>query len=129
MVTYHYSDFKKFLSNHPSTMTDLNLDRVTLENKIRLLTLVDSGAKSTIVSFDQITRALDLTVTQVDGLVIEAVRNGLCQARIDEMAQTVHFLHVPARIFNTEQWKYLHTRLQQFKESLKTTSPADLKLS
>ena len=110
-------------------MTDLNLDRVTLENKIRLLTLVDSGAKSTIVSFDQITRALDLTVTQVDGLVIEAVRNGLCQARIDEMAQTVHFLHVPARIFNTEQWKYLHTRLQQFKESLKTTSPADLKLS
>ena len=87
MLTYHYSDFKKFLSNHPNTMTDFKLDRVTLENKIKLLTLVDLGAKSTIVSFEQITRALDLTATQVDGLVIEAVTHGLCQARIDEMSQ------------------------------------------
>ena len=110
-------------------MTDLKLDRVILENKIKLLTLVDLGAKSTIVSFDQITRSLDLSVTQVDGLVIEAVKCGLCQARIDEMAQTVQFLHVPARIFNFEQWKYLHTRLQQFKDSLKTNTPPDLKLS
>lgn len=129
MLTYHYSDFKKFLSNHPNTMTDFKLDRVTLENKIKLLTLVDLGAKSTIVSFEQITRALDLTATQVDGLVIEAVTHGLCQARIDEMSQTVQFLHVPARIFNNEQWKYLHTRLQHFKESLKTNIPTDLKLS
>ena len=66
-------------------MTDFKLDRVTLEHKIKLLSLVDLGAKSTIVSFEQITRPLDLTATQVDGLVIETVTHGLCQARIDEI--------------------------------------------
>ncbi|KAI6647264.1 hypothetical protein LOD99_12261 [Oopsacas minuta] len=128
MLTYHYSDYKKFLDNHPNTLTDFKLDPVILENKIKLLTLVDLGAKSTIVSFDHIARSLDLTANQVDALVIEAVKFGLCQARIDEMAETVQFLHVPARIFNIEQWKYLHARLEQFR-SLLTTLPSDLKLS
>ena len=128
MLTLHYSDYKKFLETHPNTLTEFKLDSTVLERKIKLLTLVDLGAKSKIVTFEHISSSLDLSKIQVDGIVIEAMRHGLCQAKINEIDETVQFFHVPARIFDIDQWKYLHTRLEQFRNSL-TNIPRDLKLS
>ena len=128
LLTFHYSDYKKFIETHPNTLTEFKLNPSILENKIKLLTLVDLGAKSTVVTFEQISRSLDLSKIQVDGIVIEAVRFGLCRAKIDVLGETVRFFHVPARIFDIEQWRYLHARLEQFRNSL-TKIPSDLKLS
>ena len=128
MLTFHYSEYKKFLETHPNTITEFKLNSNILINKIKLLTLVDLGTKSKIVTFEHISRCLDLSMIQVDGLVIEAVRFGLCQAKINVIDEIVEFKHVPARIFNIDQWKYLYARLQQFRNSL-TTIPSELKLS
>ena len=118
LLTYQYSDYKKFIDSHPKLLAEFKLDPGILENKIKLLTLVDLGAKSTIVTFDQIARTLDLNTSQIDTLVIQAVNFGLCQARINSLEETVVFLHVPSRIFNLDQWRYLHARLEQWKNSL-----------
>ena len=128
ILMYHYSDYKKFIDAHPKLLTEFKLDPVILENKIKLLTLVDLGAKSTIVTFEQVARTLDLNPNQVDALVIQAVNYGLCQARINSLEETVVFLHVPSRIFNLDQWRYLHARLEQWKNSLLSIQ-GDIKLT
>jgi translation initiation factor 3 subunit M len=115
-----YTELKTFQSNktHQTFLNNsgINLDEITY--KIRLLTLNSLAKKQSLISYDQIAKALEISEDDVEFYVIDATSSGILEARIDQLNQTIIIRYSPSRQFDKQQWLSLNEKLDKWKDNI-----------
>ncbi|KAI8061758.1 hypothetical protein BC940DRAFT_309684 [Gongronella butleri] len=88
--------------------------------KIRLLSLASLGSEnlSRELTYAQISQALMIPEDEVEMWVIDVIRAGLVEAKLDQLNKTVIVHRSIYRVFGKEQWQQLSSRLNAWKDSL-----------
>lgn len=112
------STYKTFASAHPDLLKRLNNDDNI--RKIRLLSLASLGCEHMAreLSYEEIAKSLEIPEDEVEMWVIDVIRAGLMEAKLNQLSKSVLVHRSIYRVFDQEQWKQLSTRLSTWKESL-----------
>jgi 26S proteasome regulatory subunit N9 len=101
---------------------DLVSNRNRLTRKIAILTLMEmvfsKPSDDRIVSFESIAKATEMTVDQVEILVMHALSLGLIKGAIDQVHQRVEVTWVQPRILSFPQIQDMGSRLVKWGESV-----------
>ncbi|KAG2225833.1 hypothetical protein INT45_007077 [Circinella minor] len=110
--------YKKFAQAHPDLMKRTNEENNII--KIRLLALASLGCEnlSRELTYAEIAKNLEIPEEEVEMWVIDVIRAGLVEAKLDQLNKTVIVHRSIYRVFGKEQWEQLGTRLNTWKESL-----------
>jgi PCI domain len=96
-----------------TTLTAWGVDPTQCEVHMRLLTVCSlaNNHAAADIPYQEIATAVQQDVSQVESTVIQAIRTGLLQAKMDQLHQTVLVERSVVRKFDLDQWKKLHERL------------------
>ncbi|KAJ3252987.1 hypothetical protein HK103_001040 [Boothiomyces macroporosus] len=85
-------EYSAFIKNHPQLLKEHELNDQELLRKIRILTFASFATKniSQVVTYQQITKVIDVQIDQVEFWIIDCIRAGLLEARIDQLNQSAH---------------------------------------
>jgi translation initiation factor 3 subunit M len=101
------------------TIAALGIDVVQCEVHMRLLTVCSlANNYEADIPYQEIATAAQQDVSQVESTVIQAIRTGLLQAKMDQLNQTVMVERSVVRQFDLDQWKKLHARLTTWKANV-----------
>ncbi|CDS08181.1 hypothetical protein LRAMOSA02129 [Lichtheimia ramosa] len=110
--------YKTFAAANADLMKRLDADSNV--RKIRLLALASLGCENLTreLSYAEIAKNLDISEDEVEMWVIDVIRAGLVEAKLDQLNKTVIVHRSVHRVFGKEQWQQLSERLNTWKESL-----------
>ncbi|KAI7882190.1 PCI-domain-containing protein [Lichtheimia hyalospora FSU 10163] len=110
--------YKTFAAANADLMKRLDADSNV--RKIRLLALASLGCENLTreLSYAEIAKNLDISEDEVEMWVIDVIRAGLVEAKLDQLNKTVIVHRSVHRVFGKEQWQQLSQRLNTWKESL-----------
>lgn len=108
------STYQTFASTHASLDSEKNI------HKMRLLSLASLGSEnlSRELTYADIAKNLQIQEDEVEMWVIDVIRAGLVEAKLDQLNKTVIVHRSIYRVFGQEQWKKLSTSLSAWKENL-----------
>lgn len=108
--------------------TDLpsqDIDRAIVDKKIKLLALaktaesVTTATSSRSVSYNDIAKSIDIDVDEVEIWVIDAIRAGIIEGRLNQIEQRLDIHRIsPVGHFGTEQWKQIQAKLALWDSNL-----------
>lgn len=108
--------YQSFAQAHSTliTQSDKNI------HKMRLLSLASLGSEnlSRELTYNDIATNLQIPEEEVEMWVIDVIRAGLVEAKLDQLNKTVIVHRSIYRVFGQEQWKKLSTSLSAWKENL-----------
>ncbi|KAJ1970590.1 hypothetical protein H4R35_005776 [Dimargaris xerosporica] len=109
-----------FLQQNAGLVQEYKLDEAALLSKMRHIVLTQLGARHVAqkLSYSDIATALSIPVEDVELWVIDVIRAGLIQAKIDQMASTVHVNRTTYLTFGQQQWAEVRAKLSEWDESL-----------
>jgi translation initiation factor 3 subunit M len=81
-------------------------------NKMRLLSLASLGVEHSEIPYALAANTLQIEQDMLEHWVIEAVRLGLMEAKIDQMSQVIRVIRASQRVFVKEHWHSLQKRLE-----------------
>ena len=96
----------------------LGLDEAAIARKVRLLQLSNLCSASTTLPFAEISAALGVSVDDVEAWMIDIIRCGLVEARVDQVNARVIVNRSAAAEFDGTQWALLRDKLSQWKQSI-----------
>eukprot|EP00052_Salpingoeca_macrocollata_P015736 m.125712 g.125712 ORF g.125712 m.125712 type:complete len:389 (+) comp19793_c0_seq1:1458-2624(+) len=111
-------EYSKFVSAHPATLADLKLSQEEMLRKVRLMALTSLCARSTVLSFATVAERLQITEADVEPWIIDVIRAGLVEAKVDELNEKIVVTRSTHTEFGIEQWKILQKRLQAWHTNL-----------
>jgi len=88
--------------------------------KMRLLTFMQLAESSPEMTFETLTKELQINEDEVEPFVIEVLKTKLVRARLDQANHKVHISSTMHRTFGAPQWEQLRDLLQAWKENLST---------
>lgn len=108
------ASYQSFAEKHASLTTDADT------RKMRLLSLASLGSEnlSRELSYAEIAKNLQIPEEEVEMWVIDVIRAGLVEAKLDQLNKTVIVHRSIYRVFGKEQWKNLSTCLNAWKDNL-----------
>ncbi|KAL2023195.1 hypothetical protein VTK56DRAFT_3318 [Thermocarpiscus australiensis] len=110
-------DYNDFRDEHEGWIEKEKLDHEKLQRKMRLLTFASLAASTPNreIPYDNIARALQIPLEDVEMWTIDVVRAKLVEGRLSQQ-QKVFLVHrTTYRVFGEKQWRELGTRIDQFK--------------
>lgn len=110
------STYQTFAAAHSNLVND---DDKNI-HKMRLLSLASLGSEnlSRELTYAEIAKNLQIPEDEVEMWVIDVIRAGLVEAKLDQLNKTVIVHRSIYRVFGKEQWKKLSTSLSAWKENL-----------
>ncbi|CAO3570328.1 unnamed protein product [Mortierella alpina] len=113
-------DFRALTSKNADLLKELGLDEEDTLRKIRLLSLASLGSENLTreLSYQEIAKALEIEETVVELWVIDVIRAGLVEAKLNQVSKVVIISRSIYRTFGTAQWQQLSQRLNGWKQSL-----------
>ncbi|KAG0197479.1 hypothetical protein BGX28_009050 [Mortierella sp. GBA30] len=113
-------DYRALASKHAGLFKELGLDEEETLRKIRILSLASLGSENLTreLSYQQIAKALEVDESEVELWVIDVIRAGLVEAKLNQVSKTVIINRSIYRTFGTAQWQQLSQRLNGWKQSL-----------
>ncbi|KAG0365882.1 hypothetical protein BC939DRAFT_520168 [Gamsiella multidivaricata] len=114
-------DYNAFSSKNAGLLKqELGLDEEEALRKIRLLSLASLGSENLTreLSYQEIAKALEVDESEVELWVIDVIRAGLVEAKLNQVSRTVTINRSIYRTFGTQQWQQLSQRLNGWKQSL-----------
>jgi len=89
---------------------------------MRLLTLASVAASthSRELEYKRIAKALQVPSEDVEMWVIDVIRAGLVEGKLSQQKQVFLVHRTTYRVFGEKQWREVATRLDQWKESLRS---------
>ncbi|KAF9987907.1 hypothetical protein BGZ75_010315 [Mortierella antarctica] len=113
-------DFRALASKNAGLLKELGLDEEDTLRKIRLLSLASLGSENLTreLSYQEIAMALEVEETEVELWVIDVIRAGLVEAKLNQVSKVVIISRSIYRTFGTAQWQQLSQRLNGWKQSL-----------
>lgn len=112
--------FIKFCETDKEYLESLGLDYSVCEHKMQLLTLLSLAVGSSEIPFSLLSSELGVGVSEIEQLVIDAVRLQLLSARMDHVNQKLLVTSCVHRTFGPEQWQHIYDRLSSWKQSIST---------
>ncbi|KAI7903045.1 uncharacterized protein BX663DRAFT_454389 [Cokeromyces recurvatus] len=108
--------YQSFAQTHASLIKDADRNLY----KMRLLSLASLGSEnlSRELSYADIASNLQIEEDEIEMWVIDVIRAGLVEAKLDQLNKTVIVHRSIYRVFGPEQWKKLSTTLNAWKENL-----------
>ncbi|KAI8976123.1 hypothetical protein BDB01DRAFT_804599 [Pilobolus umbonatus] len=108
--------YQSFAQSHPKLITQPEKN----VHKIRLLSLASLGSEnlSRELSYAEIAKTLQIPEEEVEMWVIDVIRAGLVEAKLDQLNKTVIVHRSIYRVFGKDQWKKLSTTLDAWKQNL-----------
>ncbi|KAJ1680399.1 hypothetical protein EV182_000053 [Spiromyces aspiralis] len=112
-------------AKHAATLQQLGVEAEKLGDKIRALTIASLGAErlGQPISFAEIAEATQVPKDEIEGVIIDTIQAGLIQARMDQLNELVVVTRSTYRVFGEDQWQYLNTTLQGWKQALTDLLP------
>ncbi|XP_070563934.1 eukaryotic translation initiation factor 3 subunit M-like isoform X2 [Ptychodera flava] len=130
-VTGKFTQYMTFYETNTAFIKSLGLSHEDSMHKMRILTLMSMATEKKEMTFDTIEQELNLSSSEVEGFVIDAVRSKMLQATIDQMQKKVIACSATYRTFGRAQWQQLRDRLElwrlnlnQVRSSLESLGPA-----
>ncbi|KAG0252872.1 hypothetical protein BG011_006705 [Mortierella polycephala] len=113
-------DYRALVAKHAGLIKELDLDEEETLRKIRLLSLASLGSEnlSRELSYQEIAKALEVDENEVELWVIDVIRAGLVEAKLNQVSKVVIISRSIYRTFGTAQWQQLSQRLNGWKSSL-----------
>ncbi|KAI1321041.1 hypothetical protein EDD11_008622 [Mortierella claussenii] len=113
-------DFRALVAKYSGLIQELGLDSEETLRKIRLLSLASLGSEnlSRELSYQEIATALEVEEAEVELWVIDVIRAGLVEAKLNQVSRVVIINRSIYRTFGTQQWQQLSQRLNGWKQSL-----------
>ncbi|KAF9281395.1 hypothetical protein BGZ68_006655 [Mortierella alpina] len=113
-------DFRALIAKNAGLIKELGLDEEETLRKIRLLSLASLGSENLTreLSYQEIAKALEIEETEVELWVIDVIRAGLVEAKLNQVSKVVIISRSIYRTFGTAQWQQLSQRLNGWKQSL-----------
>jgi translation initiation factor 3 subunit M len=110
------STYQTFAQSHASLIKD-NEQNI---RKMRLLSLASLGSEnlSRELTYAEIAKSLEIPEDEVEMWVIDVIRAGLVEAKLDQLNKTAIVHRSIYRVFGQEQWKKLSTSLSAWKDNL-----------
>lgn len=110
------ASYQTFAQSHASLIVDADNNI----RKMRLLSLASLGSEnlSRELSYAEIANNLQIPEEEVEMWVIDVIRAGLVEAKLDQLNKTVIVHRSIYRVFGKEQWKKLSICLNAWKENL-----------
>ncbi|OZJ04933.1 hypothetical protein BZG36_02660 [Bifiguratus adelaidae] len=112
--------YKTFASSNSAFLEQAGLSDEDNITKMRLLTLASLGSEnlSRDLSYKMISEALEIPEEDVEMWVIDVIRAGLAEAKLNQLTKTVTIHKSQYRVFGPDQWKQLSQKLNNWKQSL-----------
>lgn len=112
-------DFDAAASKHAAALKELGVDAARVRSRLRLLSLaaLPTGVP---LAFTEVAKRLDGPVDGVETSVVEAVRLGIIDARIDQLQSTVVVMRSIPRVFEKKEWESLLAMLGNCEQDLQT---------
>ncbi|KAJ1958928.1 hypothetical protein GGI12_004609 [Dipsacomyces acuminosporus] len=125
LLSSDYKAWQQFARDNAALLSSLGVDLEKASDKMRLLTIASLAAENLgqDVSFDAIAQAIDVDIEDVEVWIIDVIRAGLIQGKMNQVTGTVLPTRSTYRTFGSEQWSILAARLDQWKESLQKLQP------
>ncbi|KAK9766939.1 hypothetical protein K7432_003611 [Basidiobolus ranarum] len=113
-------EYRKFISENAQLSQELGFNEEDNVSKIRMLTLASLGSEhlGKELSYSAVCEALEIDAEEVEFWVIDVVRAGLIEAKLNQLNETVTISRSTRRIFSTNDWKELSTKMKGWKQSL-----------
>lgn len=110
------STYQEFAKSHAGLIQDAEKNI----HKMRLLSLASLGSENLAreLTYADIAKNLQIQEEEVEMWVIDVIRAGLVEAKLDQLNKTVIVHRSIYRVFGQEQWKKLSTSLSAWKENL-----------
>ncbi|KAJ1659164.1 hypothetical protein IWQ61_001717 [Dispira simplex] len=111
---------QEFLSGSPVAVAEYQLDTDVLMTKMRHLSLASLSAQHIAepLAYADIAAALSIPVEEVEMWVIDAIRVGLIQAKMDQMAQIIQVNRTSYRTFGPKEWSDIRDQVAAWDKSL-----------
>ncbi|KAJ2814372.1 hypothetical protein FBU31_007314, partial [Coemansia sp. 'formosensis'] len=125
LLSSDYRQWLEFVAAHGEQLKALGVDVQKASDKMRLLTVASIAADSLGqgVPFAVIAQAIDVAEAEVEVWIIDVIRSGLIQGKMNQVARTLLPTRSTYRTFGADQWKLLGERLEQWKASLEELQP------
>ena len=99
-------------------MAKHGIEHEACERKMRLLSMVSLAQANKELTYASIASALHIGKDEVEMWVMEAIRNGLVNAKMDQIRELVVVSVCLERSFGTKQWACLKTSLSEWGDSV-----------
>ncbi|CAO3671701.1 unnamed protein product [Umbelopsis vinacea] len=96
-------EYNKFAAEHQDLLANFDVERNNLAREL---------------TYSEIATALEIADTEVEMWVIDVIRAGLVEAKLDQLNKTVIVYRSIYRVFGKEQWQQLDSKLNSWKNSL-----------
>ncbi|EDW77064.1 eukaryotic translation initiation factor 3 subunit M [Drosophila tropicalis] len=110
--------YVEFYEEHKEFVNSQGLNHEQNMKKMRLLTFMQLAESNAEMSFEALTKELQITENEVEPFVIEVLKTKLVRARLDQANRKVHISSTMHRTFGAPQWEQLRDLLQAWKENL-----------
>ncbi|KAJ3322790.1 hypothetical protein HDV06_002651 [Boothiomyces sp. JEL0866] len=113
-------EYNAFIKTHPQFLKDNGLNDQELLRKIRILTFASYATRNIgkVVTYESISKVIDVAIDQVEFWIIDCIRAGLLEARIDQLNQSAHINRASYRVFGTDQWETLKNKIDDWQANL-----------
>ncbi|KAF9430182.1 hypothetical protein BGZ76_000940 [Entomortierella beljakovae] len=115
-------DYRAFISKSENSglVKEHGLNEEEALRKIRLLSLASLGSENLTreLSYKDIASALEVNEDEVELWVIDIIRAGLVEAKLNQVSRVVTINRSIYRTFGKQQWEHLSERLSGWKQSL-----------
>lgn len=118
MQASQFEAFDSWRGSNAGTFAELGISEVDLSRKMRLLQLAYLCSRARTLSFAQIAASLSVTEDEVEMWMIDVIRAGLVEAKVDQVNAVVQVTRSTNATFNSSQWSDLRTRLLQWKKNI-----------
>ncbi|KAJ3177630.1 hypothetical protein HDU87_004383 [Geranomyces variabilis] len=113
--------YHDFVKANPKFIAENGLSEEDCQSKMRLLSFASLAASNVQgeVPYATIASALDVSIDDVEVWVINTIRAGLVDAKMNQLKQTVVVSRSVHRVFTDAEWKTLQARLEAWRVNLK----------
>ncbi|KAH6562073.1 hypothetical protein BASA50_004193 [Batrachochytrium salamandrivorans] len=114
------TNYNEFLTKNSKFVKEQGFSQEDNIRKMRILSLATLASEHLQgdVAYSTISKTLDVSEDEVEFWVIDAIRAGLVDAKINQLQKTIAVTRATQRTFEVEQWKLLQSRLLLWKNNL-----------
>ncbi|KAJ3187706.1 hypothetical protein HDU85_006099 [Gaertneriomyces sp. JEL0708] len=113
--------YEDFVKANPGFVEEQGLNHDDNITKMRLLSMATLGGQNLQgeISYDTISKCLNIPADEVEIWIIDVIRAGLMDGKMNQLKQTVSISRSVNRVFTEQQWGVLKQRLDEWKQNLK----------
>eukprot|EP00050_Salpingoeca_kvevrii_P009991 m.5933 g.5933 ORF g.5933 m.5933 type:complete len:386 (-) comp2565_c0_seq1:183-1340(-) len=112
------ADLDAWLKANPRQLDTIGLNEEEFRRKVGLMTLASLCASNSTLTFKQIADELKVAEDDVESWVIDGIRAGLVEAKIDELNSKIAVSRSTYTKFGDEQWKDLKAKLGAWRSNI-----------